>query len=275
MITWARFKQRKSAVFGLVAFGVIAFCSIFASFIAPYGMNEYHVDDRMQPPSTKYWFGTDRFGRDLFTRVLYGGRTSLAVGAAAVVGATLTGTVLGIASGYFGGVVDNTFMRFTEVFMTFPGLLLTIIIVAIIGPGLYKVVIAMTISGMPGIARIVRGAVLSVKHSEYVEAARAVGAKDMRIIKRSIIPNILGTILVLFTLDFGAYILSASGLSYLGLGAQPPRAEWGLLLSDAQSYLGVAWWLAVFPGAVISLTVLSINLVGDTLRDLVDPRLKQ
>jgi peptide/nickel transport system permease protein len=227
----------------------------------------------LQAPSSSHPFGTDELGRDVFTRVLHGARISPAIGVIAIAIAGVIGTALGLISGYAGGVSDNIIMRGMDILLAFPGILLAIVIVATLGPGLRNAMIAVGIAFVPTFARVVRGDVLVEREKEYAVAARGVGASGARIAFREILPNVWGPVTVLATLAVAGAILAAAGLSFLGLGASPPTSEWGSMLSEGRNYLPAQWWIAVFPGCAIALTVLGINLVGDGLRDTLDPRL--
>lgn len=229
----------------------------------------------MQPPSAEHWMGTDELGRDIFSRVIYGARISMQVGVIAVGIALTVGTLLGMLAGFLGGVVDTLIMRTMDVMLAFPGILLAIAIVAVLGPDLYNTMIAVGIAAIPVYARTARGSTLSVLEFDYVQAATALGASRLRVIFRYVLPNILAPLTVLATVGVATSILSAAGLSYLGLGAQPPTPEWGAMLSEARSYLRSAWWIATFPGLAIMVVVLAFNLFGDGLRDLFDPRLRK
>jgi len=229
------------------------------------------LEDQLQPPSLAHWLGTDLFGRDVFTRLVYGGRISLRVGIVSVGIALLPGLTMGLLAGYFGRLLDTLLMRLTDVMLAFPGLLLVLGIVALLGPGLTNAMIAIGLAGVPRYARLVRASVLAVREISFVEAAIATGCKGSRIIWRHILPNILGPVVALTTLDVGLAILNTSGLSFLGLGTQPPTPEWGLMLSEGRGYLLQAPWMTLAPGLMIFVTVLTINLMGDGLREALDP----
>lgn len=267
-------RRNRPAMLGSFIFVVIVLMVIFAPQVTRFDPIEPDYRARYSPPSTEHWFGTDRTGRDVFTRVIYGGRISLRVGLIAVFIGVSLGTTLGLISGFYGGWVDNVIMRFMDFVLAMPGILLAITIVFALGPDLFNVMIAVGISTMPQYARVVRASVLSARELQYVEAARAAGAGDIKLMVRHILPNIVAPVLVLATLGLGSAVLSVAALSFLGLGAAPPTPEWGLLISDGRGVLRNAWWVATFPGLFIMLTVLAVNLIGDGLRDALDPRLR-
>ncbi len=271
---WKRLKVNKMAMIGLVIIVVLIVTAIFADFIAPYGFDDQSLKDRLLAPSLKHLFGTDNFGRDIFSRIVYGTRISLMIGFIAVSIAALVGGSLGAISGYYSGKLDNIIMRGVDILLAIPSILLAISIVASLGPGLRNVMIAVGIGSVPSYARIVRASVLSYRDQEFVEAARAIGANDFRIILKHIIPNTLAPIIVQATLGVAGAILSAAGLSFIGLGIQPPTPEWGAMLSGGRDYLRDNWYVATFPGLAIMVTIFGLNLLGDGLRDALDPRLK-
>jgi ABC-type dipeptide/oligopeptide/nickel transport system permease subunit len=246
--------------------------SVLAPVLAPYDPLAIDPMGALQPPSFEHPMGTDPIGRDVLSRVLFGGRISLVVGLVSVGISLAIGVILGLLAGYFGGTVDNVIMRLMDMMLAFAGILLALTIVAVLGPGLTNVMLAVGISGIPNFARLVRGSVLSAKENLYVEAARSIGIRSGRIIFRHILPNVMAPVIVLATLAYGWAILSAASLSFLGLGAQPPTPEWGIMLSDGRGYLREAPWVTFFPGFAIMLTVLSANVLGDGLRDALDPR---
>lgn len=248
--------------------------AILASVIGPEGYDKQDLLQRLKPPSAEFPLGTDHLGRSILTRLAYGARTSLQVGVLAVSVGGIAGILIGALAGYYGGWIDRTLMGFIDVLLAFPGILLAIAVVAALGPGLVNVMIAVGIRGMPTFARLVRGQVLSVRNREYVEAASALGAGDARIIRHHIFPNIVAPLIVLASLDIASAILSIAALSFLGLGAQPPVPDWGGMIDQGRQYLRTAWWVGTFPGVVIMITVLGFNLLGDGLRDVLDPRMK-
>ncbi|MBO8138183.1 MAG: ABC transporter permease [Desulfotomaculum sp.] len=272
---WRRLRKNKLAMASLVFLVGLTLVAIFAPYIAPYDPIDGVMSDSLQKPSSEHWLGTDELGRDILSRIIFGARISLRVGLLAVAIALSVGTVLGSIAGYFGGRIDNIIMRFMDVMLSFPSLLLAIAFMAALGKGVENAVIAISIVTMPEYARIVRGSVLSVKENEYVQAARAIGNKDAAIIFKHIMPNVIAPIIVRGTLGISTAILETAALGFLGLGVQPPDAEWGTMLGAGRSYMFNAPHLVMFPGIAITLTVMAFNLLGDGLRDALDPRLKQ
>lgn len=271
---WRRLRKNKAAIVGLIIIGSLFFCAIFADFLAPYGFDDQELTRRLKKPSGDFWFGTDNFGRDILSRIIYGSRISLQVGFIAVGIAAIVGGSLGAIAGYYGNRTDNVIMRLIDVLLAIPSILLAISIVAALGPGLVNVMIAVGISSIPTYARIVRASVLTIREQEFVEAAKAIGANDFRIITKHIIPNCMAPIIVQGTLGVASAILSAAGLSFIGLGIQPPTPEWGAMLSTGRQYIRDYWHIATFPGLAIMTTIFGLNLLGDGLRDALDPRLK-
>jgi peptide/nickel transport system permease protein len=267
-----RFARHKGAVAGVVIAVAVTAAALLAPLVAPYNPTEL-TPDILQGPSRAHPFGTDELGRDVLSRVLYGARISPGIGVIAIVMAGVIGTTLGLISGYAGGVSDNVIMRGMDILLAFPGILLAIVVVATLGPGLRNAMIAVGVAFVPTFARVVRGEVLVEREKEYVAAARGLGASGTRIAFGEILPSVWGPVTVLATLGVAGAILAAAGLSFLGLGASPPTPEWGAMLSEGRNYLPDQWWIAVFPGCAIALTVLGINLIGDGLRDTLDPRL--
>ncbi|MFK3961630.1 nickel transporter permease [Guptibacillus hwajinpoensis] len=272
---WKGFRRNKLAMVGM---GIVLFfilLAIFAGVIAPEGINEQKLGERLQSPSASHWFGTDDFGRDILSRIIYGARISLWVGFFAVLGSAAVGSLLGMVAGYYGKLVDTIISRIFDIMLAFPSILLAIAVVAVLGPSLRNALIAIAIINIPNFGRLVRSRVLSVKQEEYVMAARAVGMKDSRIIFHHVLPNSLAPIIVQGTLAIATAILEAAALSFLGLGAQAPQPEWGKMLADSRSYIIQAPWTVFFPGLAIMLTVLGFNLLGDGLRDALDPKMKK
>jgi peptide/nickel transport system permease protein len=269
---FARLLRHKSAVLGLSILVVLAAVALLAPILAPYDPIQISRDV-MQAPSREHLMGTDNLGRDVFSRVVYGARISLQMGFIAVAIAASLGTLIGVIAGTYGGMIDGFFMRLIDALMALPGILLALTVAATLGPGLYNAMIAVGVAWIPSFARIVRSSVLQIKETTYVEAARASGASDLRIILRHILPNTLAAIMVLASLGVATAILVGAALSFLGVGASPPTAEWGIMLSDGRPYMRSAWWIMAFPGLAITVTVLGANLVGDGLRDVLDPRM--
>jgi peptide/nickel transport system permease protein len=274
MATWRRFKRRKTALFGLGVYVTILLIALLASYLAPRDPAAQDISKGLQPPSPEFPLGTDEYGRDILSRVIYGARISMTVGIISVTISAVVGTLLGLVSGFYGGKTDAVIMRIVDVMLSFPGILLALIIVSTMGRDIQYVMVAVGISGVPNYARMVRGAVLAVKENEYIEAARSAGAGNLSIISRHVLPNIFAIIIILTTLSLPGSMLSAAALSFIGLGVQPPTAEWGRMLGDGRAYIETAWWISTFPGLMIFVSVMSINLFGDGLRDALDPRLK-
>lgn len=272
---WHGLRKNKMAVVGGVILLVFILCAIFAEFIAPYPYDEQNWEHLLEAPSAQFIMGTDAYGRDIFSRIVYGTRISLMVGFIAVSLAALVGGAIGAMAGYFRGRLDNVLMRLMDILLAIPSILLAIAIVNILGPSLTNVMIAVGLSSVPSYARIVRAAVLSIRDSEFIEAAVATGDGTAAIILHNILPNCLAPIIVQATLGVASAILSAAGLSFLGLGLQPPSPEWGAMLSEGRQYIYNAWWATTCPGLAIVLIVLALNLFGDGLRDALDPKLKQ
>ncbi|MEQ2526885.1 ABC transporter permease [Bacillaceae bacterium CLA-AA-H227] len=273
---WRSFRKNKLAVIGAFIVLFFVLLAIFAPYIAPEGINEQKLttNDRLQAPTSEHWFGTDDFGRDVFSRVVYGSRISLWVGFLAVIGSIVIGCLLGIVAGYYGKWVDSLISRFFDILLAFPSILLAIAIVAVLGPSLRNALIAIAIINIPNFGRLIRSRVLSVKQEEYIMAARAVGMKNSRILFHHVMPNSIAPIIVQGTLAIATAIIEAAALGFLGLGAEAPNPEWGKMLSDARAFLTQAPWTLFFPGLAIVLTVLGFNLMGDGLRDALDPRMK-
>ena len=262
----------RTAATGLL---IIALVAVLAPLIAPYSPIKTDMAALLEPPSAKHLCGTDQLGRDVFSRLVWGARLSLSVGLIAIAIELVVGVVLGLISGYFGGWVDDVIMRICDVVMAIPGIITALFIVTVIGTGLVKVMVALGLSGIPGIVRLVRGSTVALRDREYVIASKAAGATSGQIIFWHILPNVLPPILVLTTLNVGTIILAAAGLSYIGLGAQPPSPEWGAMLTGARDFFPGAWWLSVFPGISIMIVVLFLNILGDAARDVLDPWLRE
>lgn len=269
--------KNKMAMLGLVILIILILLAIFANVIADYEtvVIKQNLANRLSPPNSQNWLGTDEFGRDIFARLIHGARVSLKVGILAVGLSIIIGGTLGAISGFYGGYTDNVIMRIMDIFLAVPSILLAIAIVSALGPSIINLMVAISISSVPRYARIVRASVLSIRDQEFIEAAKAIGASNTRIIFKHIIPNSLAPVIVQGTLGVASAILSTAGLSFIGLGIQPPDPEWGSMLSGGRQYLRYAWWVTTFPGVAIMITILSLNLLGDGLRDALDPRLKQ
>lgn len=278
MKSWKEFMGRllsnKSAVTGGILIILLAILAIIGPFVAPFGVNEQNFADKLQGPSSTYWFGTDNFGRDVFSRILHGMHLTFIIGFASVALAATVGTTVGIISGYYGGKIDSILMRIIDVFLAFPGIILALAIVATLGPGLQNVIIAISIGSFPVFARIARGSALSVKKLEYIDAIKALGASDTRIIFKHVLPNTLSPLIVQTTLSIATGVLAAAGLSFLGLGAPAPTPEWGAMLNEGKNFMFNAGHLTYAPGLAIVIFVLAFNIFGDGLRDALDPKLK-
>ena len=274
---WQRLKRNKMAMVGLAILFILVLGAIFADVICDYDtmVIKQDIANRLQGPSADHWFGTDEFGRDIFARILHGSRVSLVVGIISVSIALILGGAFGACAGFYGGKVDMVIMRVMDVFLAVPSILLSMTIVAALGTDLVYVMLAIGISSVPNYARIVRAAVMSVKDQEFVEASKAMGASNATIIFKEILPNCLAPIIVQATLSVAGAILSTASLSFIGLGVQPPDPEWGAMLSSGRQYMRDALHLTLFPGLAIVITILALNLLGDGLRDALDPRLKQ
>ncbi len=272
--TLRRVSRNPGALVGLIVLLTIIALTLLAPVISPYDPVRQDTQAIRQGPSLDHLFGTDTFGRDVFSRVLHAGRYSLPVGLVAVGVASFFGVLGGLAAGYYGRWVDTVIMRFVDILLALPGILMVMAIVAILGGGIFNLMIAVGLAAIPDYTRVVRGAVLSVRESEYVTATRVLGATGPRIMLRHILPNVLPPVIVLRTPGIAGAILLGSTLSFLGLGIQPPTPEWGNMLADGRTILRTAWWVSFFPGLAIAITVLAINLLGDGLRDALDPRLR-
>ncbi len=269
-----KFMKRKTAVLGLVIIILLVILAIVGPYLAPYDYNEYDYANVLSGPSAEHWFGTDHYGRDIFSRMLVGTRLTLGVSLSAVVIGAALGTVLGLLAGYYGGIVEMLVMRGSDVLFSFPDILLAIAIVAILGPGIINVLIAVMVFTVPSFARIMRSATLAVKGSLYAEVAQSLGCKDGRLLFVHIFPGTIQSLIVNFTMRIGSAIMAAASLSFLGFGANVTEPEWGAMLSQGRNYIGIASHMVYFPGLVIFVTVLAFNLFGDGLRDTLDPKIK-
>ena len=275
-IIWRRLRRDRMAMLGLAILIVMIILALLADFIADYdtaviGMN---MRERLQTPSRAHWFGTDGYGRDVFARIIHGSRLSLSLSILAMAAAVAIGSLIGAVAGYYGGRVDNLLMRFMDILLAIPPMLMSISIVAALGHSMVNLMIALSLAYIPVFARVIRSSILSVKGQEFVEAAKACGTSDARIILRHIVPNAIGPIIVQATLAMGSTILIISSLSFMGMGIQPPQPEWGTMLYEGRDLIRTSPYLVIFPGIAIALAVLSLNLLGDGLRDALDPRLK-
>ncbi len=276
----ARLVRRRTALFGLVVVAAVVVAAVFASVISPFDPLAQDIGQRLKEPGWQdaqgriHPLGTDPLGRDILSRIIHGSRIALSVGLAAVMISGVLGMAVGLVSGYFGGRVDDFFMRLADIQLAFPFILLAIAVIGVLGPSLRNIIIVIGVSSWVVYARVVRGEVLSIREREFVQAAVALGSRDWRILARHVLPNAFTPWLVVATLDMARVIVIESALSFLGLGVQPPTPTWGGMLADGRVYLSTAWWLATFPGLAILVTVLGINLLGDGLRDTLDPRLK-
>ncbi|MGQ9637145.1 MAG: oligopeptide ABC transporter permease [Thermodesulfobacteriota bacterium] len=274
LVFWRYFRKNRLAVGGLCIILVIFFVAGTAHLIAPYDPGKTDVSLKLKPPSLNHYLGTDQLGRDVFSRMLYGARISLSVGFVAVGISILIGIMVGSVAGYYGRWIDSMLMRFVDVMFCFPTFFLILTVVALLGPSIFNIMVVIGLTSWMGTARFVRAEFLSLRERDFVQAARALGVNDKRIIFRHILPNALAPVFVTATLDVATAILVEAGLSFLGFGVQPPAPSWGNILTEGRTYIFDAWWLTVFPGFAILLTVLSFNLVGEGLRDSLDPRLR-
>lgn len=270
--TWKRLRRQRLALVGGGVLILLVFVALLAPLLAPQDPLAQDLYGRLQAPSLEHPFGTDDFGRDILSRIIYGARISLRIGLVAITAALAVGTVLGLLAGYWGGAIDTLIMRIMDLLLAFPSILLAIAVVAVTGPGIDNVIMAVSVVLIPQFARLVRSSVLSVREMAYVEAARALGAGQARILLISVLPNCMAPIIVQTTLSLGTAILDAAGLSFLGLGAQPPTPEWGAMLAGGRELLLEAPWVMTFPGLAIFAVVLALNLFGDGLRDALDPK---
>jgi len=278
---WHYFSENRGAVIGLVVFGLLVVAAVFAPLIAPHAPNTQYRDSILLPPAwmeggnSAFLLGTDQVGRDILTRLLYGARYSLFIGIVVVTLSLVSGIILGLIAGYFRGWIDIVIMRLMDVILAFPSLLLALVLVAVLGPGLTNAMIAIALVYQPHFVRLTRASVMSEKTRDYVVAARVSGAGPLRLMTRTILPNCLAPLIVQATLSFSTAVLDAAALGFLGQGAQPPTPEWGTMLAEAREFILRAWWVVTLPGLAILITVLAINLIGDGLRDALDPKLKR
>jgi ABC-type dipeptide/oligopeptide/nickel transport system permease subunit len=272
--TWRRFRRNRRALIGAVGVLLLVFCAVFAPLIAPYSPIKVNLRASLQPPSLEHYFGTDFYGRDIFSRVIYGARISLLIGLIPATISVIIGTVIGVLGGFQGGWVDTTLMRAGDVVLAFPSLILAMVVTYTLGASLFTLFVALSVVGWASAARVVRSQTLSLKERDFVTAARSVGARRSRTMFQHLVPNCLAPIIVLLTLGIPAAIMAEAGLSFLGVGAQPPTPSWGLMIKEAQEYIFSAPWASIMPGLAIFVTVLAFNFVGDGLRDALDPYLK-
>jgi len=274
-VFWTRFRTNRFAITGGVVVISLFFLSFLAPYITPYGPDDLDLYHVLMPPSGAHWFGTDDLGRDVLTRVIYGARISLKVGFVAVGIAVIIGTVVGLLSGYYSGWVDNILMRFVDIMLCFPTFFLILAVIAFLGQSIWYIMIIIGLTSWMGVARLVRAEVLSIRERDFVMAVRALGATDSRIIFRHILPNAMSPVLVSATLGVAGAILIESALSFLGIGVPPPTPSWGNILTSGKDYIEFAWWLTLYPGLAITVTVLAYYLVGEGIRDALDPRLNR
>ncbi|WP_425010657.1 ABC transporter permease subunit [Paracoccus alkanivorans] len=278
---WFYFRQNRGAVVGLAVFVLLVLIAIFAPLLAPHSPTTQYRDLLLVPPIWQegghegYILGTDAVGRDILSRLIYGAQYSLFIGIVVVSVALIGGTIIGLIAGFFGGWIDNFIMRVMDIILAFPSLLLALVLVAVLGPGLTNAMIAIAIVYQPHFARLTRAAVMSEQKREYVTAARVSGAGNLRLMFRTILPNCLAPLIVQATLSFSSAVLDSAALGFLGMGARPPAPEWGTMLAEAREFISSAWWVVTFPGLAILISVLAINLMGDGLRDALDPKLKR
>jgi len=274
-VFWRQFRRNQLALAGGMVVLCLSLAAVFAPWLAPYDPAAYDVKQILLPPSSAHWFGTDQIGRDVLSRMLFGARISMAVGFVSVGIAVVVGTLIGTLAAFYGGRVDELLMRFVDLMLNFPRLFLLLTLIALLRPSIWVIMMVIGFTGWMGLARLVRGEILSLKEREFVQSAQALGARDRRLMFRHILPNALVPVLVSATLGVAGAILAESGLSFLGLGVQPPTPSWGNILIDGKANIEIAWWLSVFPGSAILVTVLAYNLLGEGLRDALDPRLHQ
>ncbi|HLO24501.1 MAG TPA: oligopeptide ABC transporter permease [Geobacteraceae bacterium] len=274
-VFWTRFRRNRFAMAGGGVVVILFLVSLLATWITPYDPDALDLYNVLMPPSAAHWFGTDELGRDVFTRVVFGAKISLKVGFVAVGIAVLVGTLIGLVSAFYGGWIDNVFMRFVDIMLCFPTFFLILAVIAMLEPSIWYIMIIIGLTGWMGVARLVRAEVLSIRERDFVMAARAIGASDFRILFRHVLPNAMSPVLVSATLGVAGAILTESALSFLGIGVQPPTPSWGNILTSGKDYIEFAWWLSLFPGLAILVTVLSYNLLGEGIRDALDPRLNR
>lgn len=274
-IFWQRFKRNRMALAGAGVVALLFLVSLLAAVIAPCEPNAINAWSVLSPPSWQHWFGTDELGRDVFSRIIYGARISLKVGFVAVGIAVSIGTVVGLVSGYYSGLVDTVMMRFVDIMLCFPAFFLILAVITIREPSIWNIMIVIGLTGWMGVARLVRAETLSIREMDYIQAARCIGCSDARIIFRHILPNAISPVLVSASLGVGGAILTESALSFLGIGVLPPTPSWGNILTSGKDYIEFAWWLSLFPGLAILVTVLAYNLLGEGIRDALDPRVKR
>jgi peptide/nickel transport system permease protein len=269
-----RLARNRGATAGGLVFLLVVLLAFAAPVLAPHDPVRFNVAASLESPGARHWLGTDQFGRDVLSRIIYGSRVSVAMGIVAVTISVGGGSILGLLAGFYRGLVDLLVMRLVDVMLAFPGILLALVIVAVLGPDQGSAMIAVGISGMPLFIRVVRGSTLVVRELHYVEAAQATGCGDLRVLVRHVLPNVLTPVIVLVTLGIPSAIVAGAALSFLGLGIKPPTPDWGDMLSRGRAFMGTAWWLSTFPGLAIAILVLAINRFGDGLRDALDPRMK-
>ncbi|MBI3979369.1 MAG: ABC transporter permease [Chloroflexi bacterium] len=267
-------RRNASAQVALAILLLLILASVFAPVIAPYDPLEVTPTKVLRPPSAVNWMGTDYSGRDILSRILFGGRTTLLMGAVAVSISASVGVILGLISGYYGGRADMVLMRLVDMMLAFPGLLSALVVIAVLGPGILNAMIAVGVSGIPQYARLVRSSTLVIREMQYIEAARAIACRDGRIIVLHILPNVVAPVIVVSTLGMATAILAGGSLSFLGVGVQPPQPEWGSILAEGRRFMDRAWWVTTLPGVALMITILCINILGDGLRDAFDPRLR-
>ena len=265
-------RRNPLTLLGAVIVCFLGVLAVVGPVVSPYDPAAQNLANRLRPPSLAHPLGTDRFGRDLLTRIVYGARFSLGIGLAVTAIRVVVGTAIGLMSGYAGGWVDEALMRLVDIQLAFPGLVLALVVAGILGPSLRNLLIALAVVGWSTYARVVRGSVLSIKERRYVDAARLIGTPRRRLFRRHLLPNVISPVIVIATLNLGTVVLATAGLSFIGLGAQPPTPEWGTMLAGGRQHMRQAWWIVNAPGAAIMLTVLGFNLLGDGLRDMLDPR---